>query len=505
MVIPVPERARRKPRIELDLGLPRFGLPFISRRCRFSYDENSETKGVGIAMKTPSSILILTATYGEGHLQVSEALREALVRQGYGARILDLFREAHPRLNALARFLYKQSPLFSSLGFDYYGWAYRLTQHMDERHPGVRWLNGLGRRTLLQAVKDERPAAVVCTFPFGGVGAALRRAGIYVPVFTVITDYHLHNRWLQTQADRYYAATAELAAELKERGIDRSRIVVSGIPVRETFRAGLRRASDSKSGGADSVNEGMDSVNEGMDSANEGKGSVNEGMDSAIDSKDSVIDGGNSAIEGAHFVGFVPAGGRESSGTVLYLSGTHATVADTLRSVKLLLRLPGIRIDVVCGRNARLRRELEREFKRESRVTVHGFVETMPELMRRASFIVTKAGGITLTEAVQAGTPLLIYKPQPGQELENARYFLAQGAARIAYNAAELTDQAARLLERSEVRDRMARRYRELNGGDAARTIVRDMDRWLSPLAARAGEPDFADSYRREERMAYDG
>jgi len=435
-------------------------------------------------MKTPSSILILTAAYGEGHLQVSEALREALVRQGYGARILDLFREAHPRLNALARYLYKQSPLFSSLGFDYYGWTYRLTQHMDERHPGVRWLNGLGRRTLLQAVKDERPAAVVCTFPFGGVGAALRRAGIYVPVFTVITDYHLHNRWLQTQADRYYAATAELAAELKERGIDRSRIVVSGIPVRETFRAGLRRASDSKSGGSDSANKGKDSANDG---------------------KDSVIDGGNSAFDVAHSAGFVPPGGRESSGTILYLSGTHATVADTLRSVKLLLRLPGIRIDVVCGRNARLRRELEREFKRESRVTVHGFVETMPELMRRASCIVTKAGGITLTEAVQAGTPLLIYKPQPGQELENARYFLAQGAARIAYNAAELTDQAARLLERSEVRDRMARRYKELNSGDAARTIAGDMDRWLSPLAARVGEPDFADSYRGEERMAYDG
>ncbi|MBB6689775.1 glycosyltransferase [Cohnella xylanilytica] len=435
-------------------------------------------------MKTPSSILILTAAYGEGHLQVSEALRESLVRQGYGVRILDLFREAHPRLNALARYLYKRSPLFSSLGFDYYGWTYRITQHMDERHPGVRWLNGLGRRTLLQAVKADRPAAVVCTFPFGGVGAALRRAGLYVPVFTVITDYHLHNRWLQTQADRYYAATAELAAELKERGVDRGRIVVSGIPVRETFRAGLRRAADSESGGANSAIDGTDS---------------------AIDGGDCAMDGGDSAIGSADSAGFAPASGRKPPGTILYLSGTHATIADTLRSVKLLLRLPGIRIDVVCGRNDKLRRELERDFKREARVTVHGFVETMPELMRRASCIVTKAGGITLTEAVQAGTPLLIYKPQPGQELENARYFLAQGAARIAYNAAELTDQAARLLERSEIRERMARRYRELNGGDAAAMIADDMDRRLRPLAARHLEPDFADSYRREERMAYDG
>ncbi|MCC3372539.1 glycosyltransferase [Cohnella sp. REN36] len=399
-------------------------------------------------MKTQSSVLILTAAYGEGHMQVSEALRESLVRQRYGVRILDLFREAHPRLNALARYLYKQSPLFSTLGFDYYGWTYRLTQQMDERHPGVRWLNGIGRKTLLQAVREERYEAVVCTFPFGGVGAALRRAGLHVPVFTVMTDYHLHNRWLQTQADRYYVATPELAAALKERGIDRRRIVVSGIPVRETFRAGLRRAAERR------------------------------------DSQDAG-----------------PAGGRTPN-TVLYLSGTHETIAGTRRAIELLLRLPGVKMDVVCGRNARLRRELERDFKRETRVTVHGFVDTMPEFMRKASCVVTKAGGITLTEAVQAGTPLLIYKPQSGQELENARFFLAKGAASIAYSAAELTDQAARLLKCPEPRERMALRYRELGGGDAAGTIAGDMIRWLSPLAM--GHPD-ADSLRVEERMAYDG
>src|SRR5690606_612328 len=95
--------------------------------------------------------------------------------------------------------------------------------------------NQFGMKKLIALLQKQRPDAIINTFPFGGITEHLRKHGIQVPVFTVVTDFSLHNRWLFTQPDRYYVATADLKREMMERGVPAEDIVVSGIPVREPF------------------------------------------------------------------------------------------------------------------------------------------------------------------------------------------------------------------------------------------------------------------------------
>ena len=50
-------------------------------------------------------------------------------------------------------------------------------------------------------------------------------------------------------------------------------------------------------------------------------------------------------------------------------------------------------------------------------------------MMEKASLLVSKAGGLTCAEALIKHTPLVVFRPTPGQEVSNARYLESGGAA----------------------------------------------------------------------------
>lgn len=102
-------------------------------------------------------------------------------------------------------------------------------------------------------------------------------------------------------------------------------------------------------------------------------------------------------------------------------------------------------IYVMCGRNERMRSEIERW--REGWPNVHGlpFVGNVAAWFQHASFAVIKAGGLTVTECLVSGCPMLIYKPQPGQEEENARFMEMAGVALCASRLPELAEQLHKL------------------------------------------------------------
>jgi processive 1,2-diacylglycerol beta-glucosyltransferase len=364
-------------------------------------------------MERKCSVLILTAGYGNGHNQAANALAHSLRDQGCGlVRIMDLFEEAYPGFNAFTRYLYMKSPLWTARGLDVYGWIYRRTRNMTRRSVLAKWFNTLGASRLLRAVKEYNPSAIVTTFPFCGIPGLLRRRGMSLPLFTVVTDYQLHNRWLLSDAERYYVATEDLKRSMMRWGVDASRITVSGIPVREAFH-GIRRVA--------------------------------------------------------------PDAAKEYP--VLVMPGACSTVFHMRKMAERLLAIPGVRLEMICGRNKKMLRELGTAFASEPRVRLYGYVESIHEPMRRAYCMVTKAGGITLSEALHVRLPLLIHKPLPGQERENAQYFADRGAAWISDDAEQLARQIRLLMRFPQARRRMAECQAALVSGAAApaRFIARDI------------------------------
>ncbi|MBB6673041.1 MGDG synthase family glycosyltransferase [Cohnella nanjingensis] len=367
-------------------------------------------------MQHPFKILILTAGYGNGHIQVSETLKQSFYRQGIdNVKIIDLFQEAHPGLNRISRYLYSRSSAFSNYGFNYYGWSYDRTKNMDRRGAWARGFKFLGMRRLVRIIEEEQPQAVLSTFPFGGVSDQLSKMEADIPLFTVVTDFSLHNRWLLTDADQYYVATEELKRDMVDRGVQPGKITVSGIPVRELFYESRAKPS-----------------------------------------------------------------ARAASRSILVIAGAHGALPDIKPLVRSLLTIPGVYVDVICGKNDRLRRELQRRYAHEPRIRLFGYVESLHEAMRQAACVVTKAGGITLSELILIGTPILIFKPFPGQERENARYLESKQAALVSASVKEIVAQVQELFDSAALRQTLSTRHEAFAEGRAADTIVRDVLRTIA-------------------------
>lgn len=85
---------------------------------------------------------------------------------------------------------------------------------------------------------------------------------------------------------------------------------------------------------------------------------------------------------------------------------------------------------IVCGRNDALRRQIEALVAPAGdRYTVLGFTTEMPQLLRRADLFVGKPGGLSASECMAAGLPMVLVNPIPGQEVRNGDYLMEQGAA----------------------------------------------------------------------------
>jgi processive 1,2-diacylglycerol beta-glucosyltransferase len=95
----------------------------------------------------------------------------------------------------------------------------------------------------------------------------------------------------------------------------------------------------------------------------------------------------------------------------------------------LHMRSP-FRATVVCGRNDALRQRIEQLVAPAGdRYRVLGFTAEMPQLLRRADLFVGKPGGLSASECMAAGLPMVLVNPIPGQEVRNGDYLMEQGAA----------------------------------------------------------------------------
>ena len=119
---------------------------------------------------------------------------------------------------------------------------------------------------------------------------------------------------------------------------------------------------------------------------------------------------------------------------------------EKLYSALLNIELP-VELVVVCGRNENARKKLEKvRSPARHRVKILGFTKQIDELMGVADLLVSKPGGLTTSEALARGTPMVIVNPIPGQESRNSDFLLENGAAIKANTIATLAHKVTSLL-----------------------------------------------------------
>jgi 1,2-diacylglycerol 3-beta-galactosyltransferase len=127
---------------------------------------------------------------------------------------------------------------------------------------------------------------------------------------------------------------------------------------------------------------------------------------------------------------------------------------------------------VVCGRNQKLKHSLEsRQWKQM--VKVYGFVHDMPDFMQAADILITKAGPGTITEAINAGLPMLLYSRLPGQEDGNVSYVVSRGAGFWTPTDESLTQALQTWLENPESYQQAVQACRRIARPTAAMDIAK--------------------------------
>jgi processive 1,2-diacylglycerol beta-glucosyltransferase len=344
-------------------------------------------------------ILIATVTAGAGHVQAAAALEEAwnTFRPRDTVQRLDVLDFA-PKLYRKVYVegyikLVEHAPELWALMF-------KKTDNPTLMRKLSRLRRTLGRLTtsrFARRLSVARPDAVLCThfMPLEILGAARRgqRSNRKPPfVASVVTDFEAHALWMDPDVDLYCVAQEETKAGLVARGVPSDRVVATGIPVAAKF---------SQSPSVTSVRKRL--------------------------------------------------GLRDDSPIVLVLSGGFG-MGPVREVVEQLDRTPGnFQVIVVCGKNEDLRRELA--MRNPQRPTlVLGFVTNMQELMAVAALILTKPGGLTCSEALALGKPLVLLNPIPGQEAANSDFLLEHGAAVKVNRLEELPFRVEKLLEPSRLK-----------------------------------------------------
>jgi len=289
----------------------------------------------------------------------------------------------------------------------------------------------LNTQKLKKVVRDLNPDHIICTH-FLPAQLLSRKAaqGVFrMPVWVQVTDFDLHALWVHEHMRGYFAANDEVAWRMADRGVPQDTVHVTGIPIMPVFGETLSR------------------------------------------------------IECARELGLDP-----ERKTLLMMSG-GAGIGGIETLAERLMELEGdFQLVALAGRNERLLEDLRRLADRyRGRLFPLGFTRTIERVMAASDLTITKPGGLTTSECLAVGLPMIVISPIPGQEERNADFLLENGAAlkacgpsALAYRVEKLLREPARLRSLRENALRLGR-------PDAARAVLdiilgADGERERSPM-----------------------
>ncbi len=314
-------------------------------------------------------VLILTVTTGQGHNQAAKTLKSYLEKnQGVQAEILDAFEYINQGLKEIV----SRGYLMSAKRLPkIYGKAYRMAEKRDSENGYImRATSSIMAKKLIKFVEEYDADVIVCTHVFAAmlITDIKRRFKRRIKTIGIVTDFTIHPYWEETDLDYYVTANEFLTNQALKKGIDKNRVLPIGIPIDPQFANSLDK------------------------------------------------------IRARELLGL------EDMHTVLVMSGSMgygkmARMIKQLDSSNLKFQIIS-----VCGNNQRLKKQIDK-MKKTHKIYNYGFTDKVSMMMDAADCIVTKPGGITSSEALAKGLPMIIANPIPGQEDRNVEFLMNNGAA----------------------------------------------------------------------------
>lgn len=314
-------------------------------------------------------VLILTISTGEGHNQAANSLIEHFSLNGYTCVRHDFLTFSSKLLNKL---FVKGYELFATKFPKLYGLFYNLTNSIITN----KILNCIFYFTckkVLRIIQLEKPDIIIGTHAFTtNILNILRKKDCDIPFISIVTDFKAHYTYANPLVDAYITASEFTKNSLITKGIVPNKIYPVGIPVRSNF---FERDSD------------------------------------------------------IHII----KNYDKDYFSLLLMSGSMGLSNISFVLDELLKNKNKLRITVVCGNNTNLKDKLLQKslintFK-SKKLHILGFSDDIASLMQYSDIIISKPGGLTVSEAIVMNLPIIIPFVIPGQEMENTEFLTSEGCA----------------------------------------------------------------------------
>ena len=313
--------------------------------------------------------LIFSITAGQGHNQTAKVMSDYFNSVGVDCSYMDVYDYINPYLSESVSKIY----LASSKNLPkIYGRVYRLCEKRepDEMRGLPKLTNNILASRLVKMVNSEAPNFIICTHVFAAllVTALADRIDKNIKTLGIITDFTIHPYWEDTQLNYYITPSEVLTHQGVKRGIPAEKFKPLGIPIDTKFETRLPKSEAFKTLG-------------------------------------------------------IP-----EAPTLLLMSGSmgFGNMAAEIRALDKLDM--DFQLVTICGNNEKLYNCIEK-LKTKKRVFNYGYVNNVDVFMDAADCIITKPGGLTTSEALAKGLPMIMSNPVPGQEDRNVEFLLNAGAA----------------------------------------------------------------------------
>ena len=316
-------------------------------------------------------ILIFYASYGGGHLSAANSIKDYLSNhyENIDVELIDCMKYINKPIEKITTTAYNEMAKKAPWAW---GKIYSDSQKGPLAHITTR-SNQVFAIKLLRLLREKKPDLIISTHPFGSqMCSYLKRKGkITSKIATILTDFAPHDQWLvrSDYTDYFFVAHNKMKEYLISKNIPENKIFATGIPISNKF---LETFNTSKILSSLGLKENLKTV-------------------------------------------LFFAGGKFGLGKSRTLEIFNTFVND----------FNNIQVIAISGKNKKMYEEFNQIVKIANKtnfIKVFEFVNNVPELMAVSDVVITKPGGLTTTESLVSGLPMIIINPIPGQEEENAQF-----------------------------------------------------------------------------------
>lgn len=321
-------------------------------------------------------ILIFYGSYGGGHLSAARSIKEYIDANYKDTEtcMVDCIEYINKALNKVTTKAYSEMAKNAH-------WVWKKVYYGAENGPFSR-LNDKTQKLLSiklnKILQTYKPDLIISTHPFSSHMCAIlkKKKKTNTKIATIITDYAPHSQWLMHSVyiDYFFVAHDGMKEDLLKRGIKEKQIKVTGIPLSNRFLAHYN--------------------------------------------KEKILSEFNLSPDKRTVLFF--AGGEQGFG--------KDKIFNMLKSI--IETFPNLQVIAISGKNEKMKQQFDNLVSKtnsDETVKVLKYTNKIPELMSVSDLVITKPGGLTTTESLASGLPIIVINPIPGQEEENAEFLEEKG------------------------------------------------------------------------------